>query len=256
MYQFTQVPEADALILDQMDDDTLVQFCQVNNESQDLCLIPKIKKRLNQYQLYKTFQLETIFNQIENYASYPILIHRYELYEDINEFVLEDDIHILYQNKYVNMNCYANKLDDTAHLSLKINKHNYPKTLNDIIMSYDDNQNAVWSLDVMSILQIYQSIGLDKYAKQEAIRELNKNNLKNKYQNHTLFDFLMLYINHLWFETQIILYKLKDIQLNEFDIIINQDDFNVDDYELQKNLWNNDITTYYNLILNDVYNAI
>ncbi len=53
----TNVPETDYLILQQMDDESLVQFCQTSEYATSLCLIPNIEKRLKLYKSYLEFDI-------------------------------------------------------------------------------------------------------------------------------------------------------------------------------------------------------
>jgi len=239
------------MILDHMSDETLVRYCQTDSYAGQLCLIPRIKKRLDEYKLYKTFELDEILNQIEDYTPYPLLIHRYEMQRDDESFIFNDTIYILYQDKYVEIKCQAYDGMDERYLNIQIIKRQQAITLNTIINQYENNNDAVWSLDVMTIKNVYNHIGVKRYASLKAIEELDKNFLyKEEHLNNTIEDYFTLFIIYIWFKSQVILYKLKDDQLDEIDIDIDDNYVDTPEYQVLKYELNKSIDDMYQLLLN------
>lgn len=255
MYQFNVAPpEVDLLILDQMSDDDLVHFCQTDVYAQGLCTIPKIKNRIDNYQYYKTFDYADILSNIEQYCPYPIMIHRYDKFEDEQTFVISNDIFILYQDKYKNIICLTQEdlnVNGQTYINIDVIGEQMNKTLNTIINSYENNEYVVWDLDLLSIYHVYVNIGLQKYAKIKTINELNEHyKLKLNYQNNTLKDFYKLFILRIWFTSHVILYKLEDDSIDQLDIDINND-FDFTRYIVRLN---EDIDDLYNILYDYINN--
>ena len=255
MEYFTNIPETDALILDQMSDDDLVNYCQTHQEVGQLCNIPRIKKRIDLYHRYKTFDISTIFDSIENYAPYPILIHRYLAYDDGQLLILDDDIHIFKTNSYTNIKYYATQSDLDTYINISINNTHQNQLLNNIINSYDDNRGTIWSLDLRTTYNVYISLGLQKYAKEEILKQLDMQyNLKNQYQNTNIKSFYFLFALHLWFKTQVILYGLLDDAIHNLDIDIDDEYVQSEEYQQFKLQINQDIDDMFQLLQQFVFN--
>lgn len=252
MYQFNSnnPPEVNVLILDQMTDDDLIQFCQTDTYATELCSIPKIQNRINNYKFYKTFDISTIFDDIENYCPYPLMIHRYARYEDDNLFIIDNDIHILYQDKYVNIKCFVQEdLQNDSYININVVEHP-PTQLKSIINSYESNEGTFWDLDLLSICHIYNNIGLKKYAQLKALERLNEHkNLQLNYQNYTLKDFYKLFVLRLWFLSHVILYKLEDDSIDNFNLDIS-DAFVINNLNDNMIMLNDDIDDFYDMLYN------
>jgi hypothetical protein len=249
MEYFTNVPEVDALILDQMEDYDLINYCQSHENEYQLCLIPRIKRRVDLYQRYKTFDISSIFDNIENYTNYPILIHRYFAYEDDQLFVLNDDIHIFKQNNYTKIKYFSTIDDEESYMIVNINNLNNNILLNQIINSYDDNINTIWSLDLRSTYHIYQSIGLQKYAREETIKQLDiQYNLKQRYQSNIVTGFYFLFSLYLWFKTQCMLYGLIDDHINVLDLDVDEEYITSEAGQQTNLIINNDIDDMFQLL--------
>jgi len=259
MYQFNVAsPEVDALILDQMTDDDLVNFCQSDIYATTLCQIPRIKNRIDNYKYYKTFDISNIFDHIEQYCPYPIMIHRYIVYNTDNLFMIDNDIHILYQNSYVNILCLTqedrqvdafNQIVNENYMNMNVTKRLENVKLQTIINSYETNENSVWNLDLLSIYHIYNNIGLQKYAKLKVLEHLSEHKkLQSNYVDNDLRTLYKLFVLRLWFLSHIILYKLEDDEIDNLNIDIDDQFVQSEEFINYKMTINEDIEDFYNLL--------
>lgn len=250
MYQFNVAPpEVDFLILNQMTDEDLVQFCQTDQYAQELCQIPIIKNRIETYKFYKTFDYATILNDIEQYCPYPIMIHRYELFKDETLFGIENDLFILYEDKYKSISCLTQE-DLSPEGESFINIFVSGEDINKKFLTIVNEKNtdfSIWNLDLVSIYRVYVTIGLKKYAKLKTIEQLNQHyQFKLNYGGLTLKDFYNLFILRLWFISHIILYKLEDDRIENFNLDID----NQFDYQPYILRLIDDIDDLYNILFN------
>jgi hypothetical protein len=247
-------PEVNVLILDQMNDEDLLQYCQINIYADSLCNIPKIKNRIETYKYYKTFELFTIFNDIEKYVDYPIMVHHYEggINED-NQTVILDTVYVINVDKYSIIQYYAaiDQDNNNSNYSIEVTESNIPITMSEILELNPDTGNDVWALDLKSTYMVYVNIGLEKYAKDKVMEVLNANyNLKAQYQTRTLQNFYLLFFLFEWFKTNAMILQLVDYDINnsedELDIVfLNSTQYN----DIIKN-YNIEIDYIYNLIVN------
>src|SRR4029079_5970916 len=96
MEYLTGVPEVDALILDQMDDDILLNYCQTSSTNNDLCSIGRIQRRINNYKDYLNFDHSRIFDHLK----IPCMLIKHTEYEDEDIYRNEVDIYILKIDQY------------------------------------------------------------------------------------------------------------------------------------------------------------
>lgn len=245
MYQFEVAsPEIDVLILDQMEDQDLVHYCQTNSYASQLCSIPRLQNRINTFKYYKTFDLSSLFNDIEIYCPYPIMIHRYAQFNDDILSIINNDIHILYLNKYIKIKCLTQDGEENF-IQIEVTEQPNNIKLNTIINSYENNEGSVWDLDLKSIYNAYVYIGLKKYAKIKTLEVLNEH--KN-YQNDYQSSFYKLFILRLWFLSHVILYKLEDDSIDNLDLDIDEDFVVSPLFNYYINKLNEDINDFYNLL--------
>lgn len=237
---FTDIPEVDYLILEQMEDDDLAQYCQTSEYARELCLIPNIKKRLDIYQQYLTFNLMDI---IPSYPfKSPMIICKIEKYNYPNKTILSYELYIIKEN-YTIIDYLAREVDGEASILLDIN-HPAEFDINEIL-----GEEASFNLDINTIYDILVDKGLNKYAKSYLINHVTSTIDTIRFDD-TIDQFFEVMGLFYWLKSQCMFLKIVqdtiDTLEQEFDISYIESEEGI---TLQNNMINA-IDYYYNLLIN------
>ncbi len=218
------VPEVDALLLDQMSDNDLVQYCQTSSTNRDLCEIGRIKKRILNYQNYLNFDHTTLFD----YLPSRCMIYRHVVYEDQDIYRNEVDLFILDYNKSYSVS-YLGSKDQFGQFSLIIEDYgwiNRPLSIDRIIaMPYQGE--AYYGVDVKTLYQIYNQLFGRIYAKEEVA--INLQHLEKLTYQGTFQSFFNLMAYHLITKVQCIYLNLIDENVDNVDFTISPTYFDSED---------------------------
>lgn len=238
---FTNVPETDYLILQQMSDYDLINYCQTSDYAQELCYIPNIRKRIINYKKYLDFNVLDHLNNLNP----PYLLSKmqkfdYE-YNDSDRYVLSYDFYIVKDN-YTLINYIADDTEDYGTIQVHIT-HDDNFNLDDIL-----EENTSWGLDIHTIYTIMVQEGLQKYAKEYLINYLdNARNLESKDGFAGFFEAMGLFY---WFKINCMYLKLVNETIELVD-----EDFTLEYIQSQEAIdlkyrFINEIDLYYDLLIN------
>lgn len=240
----TNIPETDYLILQQMNDEDLVQYCQTSEYARELCLIPNIRKRLNAYKAFLTFNLQ----DIGNYPfKQPMMICKIEKY-NTDQYLLFYEIYII-KNNYTVIDYSADTKDDEGSMQIGIT---HPLEI-DFNAIFEQNNETTWDYDINTIYDILIQKGLDKYAKTYLINHLD-NTMNSLILDNTIEEFTDIMGLFYWLKSQCMFLKLVDetIQVDErefdLDYIHSEEGSDLRSKIIES------INLYYDLLINYIYN--
>ena len=240
----TQVPETDYLILQQMNDQDLVQFCQTSEYATELCAIPNIKKRLNTYKAYLSFN---ILEDIENYEfKYPMMVCKIQtydyMYNDNEQYILSYEIYIVKETTTV-IDYIADEKEGEASMLLAINQKDF-----DFKSIFTLNNETAWDFDINTIYDMLLQKNLEKYAKSYLINHIN-NAIDSLILDNTIAEFFEIMGLFYWFKTQCMFLNLVHETIDsieqEFDLTFIQSPEGV---ELKHKIMRT-IDLYYDLLI-------
>ncbi len=241
----TNIPEADYLILEQMEDDDLVHYCQTSDYAQELCLIPNIRKRIINYKKYLSFDVLDYTEYLES----PYLICKMQKYDyeynDSDRYVLSYEFFIVRKDNYTLINYIADDTEDYGTIQVHITHHeNF--NINDI---YEENDITSYNFDLNTIYNIMLGQGLKKYAKEYLIAQIN--NARDSLVSNTGFAGFFETMGLLyWFKVNCMYLKLVNETIQPVD-----EDFTLDYIQSEafinlKYRFINQIDLYYDLLIN------
>jgi hypothetical protein len=249
----TNIPEMDTLIMDSMDDDTLVRYCQTSTTNQDLCLIPSVVKRIETYKRYLNFKIGELDN-IEQYLTFPYMLMYQNIVEEGTVFYSNLNIYIIEKDKYYYIG-YIGSKDEHGIFNVVIEDYGWENrsiTIHEIFSNTNNKGEEYFDFDLYTVYNIYVQLGFKKYAKNEVKKYLNLfiDNMINDDSYQSFFNLLALYLK----------IKMHCIYLNLIDDNIDNQNYNIDDpkyFDSDQGINNanhlvNEIFYYYDLLIQHI----
>lgn len=240
-------PEVDLLLLDQMDDQSLLKYCQTSTTNNDLCTVNRIKNRINLYKRYLDLKLDNYINNFDNLLSVPCIFTAESTVNDPDIFYNMIKLYIIQTNNYILIE-YLGSKDENGNFEsmIEYKVKNKPITIKKII---DTNPNANFSMDPGNYYNLFVNLGFKKYAKDETLEYLDM--IVDADVDHGYKKYFNLIGIKLKLKLFCRFYNLidYDIPINRnFGLQYNFDFFESDEYNDDINDMLNEIMYYYDLL--------
>lgn len=250
----SDIPEIDALIVDQMDDETLLKYCQVHRYAQSICLIPRIKRRIDLYIAYKQYNPKDDVDKL-NQQPRPIMFYSKHEEENEDEYRLDYNFIVMFDDQIQQIGYFTGyNLENDGIIKVEVKDYIGYYNVNDVMQLFQSDRPQWWLFDIESLYFLYYNKGFRKYAK-NIVRNLIDYMLKQFYSyegSNSVNRFkrlLNLFGLYLWFQ----------YQCHCLGIIVEYIDYNIEQHLTKEYIesveamnlitqWMNQIQYYYGLL--------
>ena len=258
MNTVTGLNDTDLALIDQLDDDTLIQFCKLSQYSQSVCLTPQIQQRIDLYKRYKQFDVLSteVLNHVDKLATRPFMLMRFEKTKNKDYLQIYNLFFILSDDQMERVYFSANT--DSYHSTYKISHQLLDYQNGEHLLSvYQGNKSYALDYDIDTLIKIYQANGLEKYAKMEAHQSIQHQfDLVTTCDTSTLIGFYNMLEVYYWFEVQCLFLNLIEGGVIERHVEIDLD-YLQSDYGVKiVNDLKNEIALYYDLMIQFVNDLV
>ena len=245
MEPITGLTDTDLYLLNQLDDDTLVQFCKSTKYGKQLCGLPSIQNRIELYKKYKQFDILNTVDHVDDLVSRPYMFMTFGLYQMHFFMLYEQHTEIIDYYAVVGY-------DDKSNYDLDQFDVNQRFDVNDIVVHHMDHD---FEYDIDTLWQIYTKSGLHHYATTAVVKKINDQfDFVSTFDTTTLDGFYDLLAIYYWFKIQCLFLNLTNEAFVARDVNISlnyiQSDYGVNIINRLKD----EIVLYYDLMIDYINN--
>ncbi|HSW76457.1 MAG TPA: hypothetical protein VLG50_05405 [Candidatus Saccharimonadales bacterium] len=247
------VTDVNDQILAMLDDETLVQYCQISTFAQSVCKKDtRIQQRIALYHKYKQFNVLHVMNNMDDLINRPYMFYRMERVNHDDKSVIKYDFFIFDDTLYSHISFVASAITQyNSRYIVKAEKYDETATIGDILRLYHDSEGVEeFGYDISTFYQLYVANGLTKYAIHDTLNYLQYHyNILTFINDKSFVDFYTLLGLYWWYKMNCIIVGVIGNQIEERDINIDFEFLQSDRMQHLKNQLINSVMLYHDLLV-------